>query len=127
MNKREIKFRGKRIDNGNWIYGYYVSIASTHKIVSFNPDSPSFATYYDVDSSSVGQYTGLIDRNGKAVFEGDIVEYKNNVGIVTYYEGRGQFQVKVKGQPPITMHNKKVAIIDNIHGNTGKQKEDKQA
>lgn len=70
---RKIEFRGKRIDNGEWVRGYYMAIAGTHKILSPNPDSPSGATYYDVDRHTVGQNTGIKDRRGQEVFEGDIV------------------------------------------------------
>lgn len=85
---REILFRGKRIENGEWVYGSLVLwYDGSISIETGVYDAPMYA----VDPATIGQYTGLTDKNGKRIFEWDVMEFDayglHYKGVVSFVDG----------------------------------------
>ena len=119
---REILFRGKRVDNGEWIQGDIVQFP-VHGVVRIVEQEPSYKDA-EVDSDTVGQYTGLTDKNGKKIFEGDIVVVplsgKSAKGIIKYFKTDiCGFTVITQPQYSNYVLQKNCAyeVIGNIHDN----------
>lgn len=79
--KREIKFKAKRLDGKGWIEGSLIRSTAGIKERAYIVDNFSSMSDYSVisvDPSTVCQFTGLKDKNGTPIYEGDIVIYKDN-------------------------------------------------
>jgi uncharacterized phage protein (TIGR01671 family) len=122
---REILFRGKRKDNGEWVYGcilHYGSGAGEHFYIVVGSMIPGFVK---VISETVGQFIGLTDSNGAKIFEGDIVKttvkitsgQADTVVHVFFSELCASFMLAggILCSPEFMHKNRKYEIIGNIH------------
>ena len=117
---RTIKFRAKRIDNGEWVYGHYFQVDENHTIVTKD------GVYRFIDESTLGQFIGNMDKNEVEIFEGDIVdEFLSDAEDENYlYHGVVEFFVngfalKIKDKSYIELKNTghNLEVIGNVTDN----------
>ncbi len=113
---RTIEFRGKRIDNGEWVIGQLVKMWGEWHILN----SDNVNTAYSVDSATIGQYTGMKDKNGKEIYEGDILQdemgFKGEISysMAAFY---GDFGEGIEPQYFSEGLHEACIVIGNIHDN----------
>ena len=115
--KREIKFRGIRVDNNQWVEGYFFKHWDKCYIAwgTIN-DNP---VLIEVVPETVGQFTGLKDKNGKEIFEGDIVQHDawDYPFSIIFNTERARFVCKMKTSLTHHIDNLCLTVIGNIHDN----------
>ena len=124
MAVRTIIFRGKRIDNGEWVYGDLQH--------DYNGEPRCISDYCGanpVDPSTVGQYTGLKDKNGKRIFEGDILGsrydylYPDNVAVEVVKWFCNGWAIQEGDRPPMLLEEDEIMPYSEVKGNVHDNKE----
>lgn len=122
---REIKFRARTV-NGKWLYGN-LQVPSVNGIPYYMWDEDKFQC--PVDENTIGQYTGLKDKNGKEIYEGDIIGcYNPDIKhLIFYNEKQGRFMAALNGDIENdfvgvcglddSRWNASKEVIGNIHDN----------
>lgn len=117
---REIKFRGRRLDNGKWVTGDLLH--GKNGKVLINAGTKMFTNYAEIDPNTVGQFTGLLDKNGKEIYEGDIVEMGKYTGEVRWMPGKCCFQLSPGG----VFLSRNCTVLGNIYDHPELTKAPKQ-
>lgn len=126
---REILFRAKREDNGEWVYGYYVHLpdaaGSVHimHVRAQNPDENNNVHY--VIPETVGEFTGMTNEDGTRIFEGDIVENIETGmrALVQYFPEHAAFMLWCRSETVNQIEYAgeisffEIQVIGNIHDN----------
>ncbi len=116
---REVKFRGKKIDNNEWVYGGYFSSSEEEGLVHYIFCSINGAE--PVISETIGQFTGVKNVSQEEIWEGDILEFPFEMGIAYVINDGFRFAVKSQGSESVDYEGKEVleytSTIGNIHDN----------
>lgn len=121
---REILFRGKRADNGEWVEGFpYITHDGEHQIRYYDSESNIENCSHTVISDTLGQFTGLTDKNGVKIFAGDIVRYGDTIHRVVFEQrnGTAYFGLVYAACETLPFGHyqdlKQIEVIGNVHDN----------
>ena len=118
---RIIKFRGKDIETGEWIYGHFFQRLGHYPAIVEPRPRNGKVMYFEiaVEDTTVGQFTGLYDKNGEEIYEGDIYRYDNpdSINEVSYCIGGGFAGFDLTPAKHSEKRLLDVEVIGNIHDN----------
>lgn len=126
---REIKFRGKSLATGEWLYGDLLrnEKGAFAVVPPFKMNAHNECSDYEVNPDTIGQYTGLKDKNGREIYEGDVVRFLDADNKVKNEEvrfGGGGFTPVVEICWMADIEGMFVEVIGNIHDNPELLEED---
>ena len=122
---RKILFRGKRVDNGEWVQGYPCRYGWIGKEKDYIiPDYASVLYIAEIDPETIGQYTGLTDKYYKKIFEGDIVifdyiDYEDERGVVQWDSDIAKFIITFSTFTIDfdNVYGRELEIVGNVYDN----------
>lgn len=125
--KRAIKFRGKRVINGEWVYGSLLVWPNGRTYILESEKKGRTAWECEIAPDTVGQFTGLHDANGKEIYEGDVIIEDKDPTILEIVFRDGIFFAAIgntRGENPfmncalrVILDRRKTYIIGNIYDN----------
>ena len=125
-------FRGKRLDNGEWVDGFYCKHNTVKTCLASDDPEPKHLIIMDgfcdwgfepplqgveVDPVTVGQYTGASDKNDRRIFEGDIVRHNDKIYVISYIPKYARFAGTTSGIVMAIFLFSACEVIGNIHDN----------
>jgi uncharacterized phage protein (TIGR01671 family) len=114
---REILFRGKRIYEDEWVEGSLICFADGCFFVCVQGENMDFMDKFGVIPETVGQYTGLLDKDGKKVFEGDIISFGLRFCAVKYDMENARYMFYENGRNKLDGFNCETMKLKEVIGN----------